>query len=119
PGIFLRVKELKRTESVASEAAFLVGVLLDDRRDDEEPLEELEGLATAAGATVVGTLTQRRASPDVATYLGSGKVQELKHRADAAEADVVIFDNDLTPAQTRNLEKAVGLKVLDRSELIL
>jgi GTP-binding protein HflX len=79
----------------------------------------LEGLATTAGARVVGTLTQRRDSPDVTTYLGSGKVDELERLAAASEADVVIFDNDLSPAQVRNLEKAIGLKVLDRSELIL
>jgi GTPase len=64
-------------------------------------------------------LTQRRQSPDAATYLGHGKVEELKRMSAAVDADVVIFDNDLSPGQTRNLEKAVGLKVLDRTELIL
>ncbi|MBI3467092.1 MAG: GTPase HflX [Planctomycetes bacterium] len=108
-----------RTESVASERAVLVGVLLDDRQFPEEPLAELEGLAWTAGARVAGQLTQRRPAPDKTTYLGKGKVEELKQLVDARDADVVIFDNDLTPAQTRNLEKAVGAKVLDRSELIL
>ena len=111
--------ELTRTDSVASEAAFLVGVLMNGRSTEEQPLDELEGLATTAGARVVGALTQRRESPDVATYLGSGKVEELQRLSAAADADVVVFDNDLSPGQTRNLEKAIGLKVLDRSELIL
>ena len=83
------------------------------------PLEELEGLAEAAGTQVVGKLTQRREAPDAATYLGKGKVEELGRLADAEMADVIIFDNDLSPGQTRNLEKATGVKVLDRTELIL
>lgn len=111
--------ELDRTESVASEAAVLVGVLLPDRKVQDPSLEELEGLAAAAGVRVVGRLTQRRETPDAATYLGHGKVEELGRYAEAAEADVVIFDNDLSPAQTRNLEKTLELKVLDRTELIL
>ena len=111
--------ELNRAESVASEAAVLVGVLLPDRKSHGPPLEELEGLAATAGVRVVGQLTQRREAPDAATYLGHGKVEELTRLAAAADADVVIFDNDLSPGQTRNLEKAIGLKVLDRTELIL
>jgi GTP-binding protein HflX len=110
---------MNRVESVASEAAILVGVLLPHYEITGEPLEELEGLATTAGSHVVGHLTQRRQAPDVTTYLGKGKVDELKQLAAAADADVVLFDNDLTPAQTRNLEEATGIKVLDRSELIL
>jgi GTP-binding protein HflX len=82
-------------------------------------LEELEGLAQTAGTRVVGHLTQRRDAPDAATYLGKGKVDELKCLADSADADLVIFDNDLSPGQTRNLEQALGIKVLDRTELIL
>jgi GTPase len=113
------VYELNRGESVASEAAVLVGVLLPDRKPHGPPLEELEGLATTAGVRVVGQLTQRREAPDAATYLGHGKVEELNRLAAALNADLVIFDNDLSPGQTRNLEKAVGLKVLDRTELIL
>ncbi len=111
--------EMKRTESVASEKAVLVGVLLDSRNLVEEPLEELAGLAETAGAHVVGQLTQRREMPDATTYLGKGKVEELRLLAEAQEADVVIFDNELSPAQTRNLEEATKVKVLDRTELIL
>jgi GTP-binding protein HflX len=113
------VKEIRRTESVISESAILVGVMLADRNGDHVPLEELEGLAEAAGTHVVGKLTQRRESPDAATYLGKGKVEELNQLAHAEMADVIIFDNDLSPGQTRNLEKATGVKVLDRTELIL
>jgi GTPase len=113
------VYELSRTESVVSEAAVLVGVLLPSRKSHGPPLEELEGLAATAGVRVVGQVTQRREAPDAATYLGRGKVEELTRTAAAADADLVVFDNDLSPGQTRNLEKAVGLKVLDRTELIL
>jgi len=113
------VKELNRTGSVASEAAVLVGVLLPEHRLLGEPLDELEGLAQTAGARVVGQLTQRREVPDKTTYLGKGKVEELRLLVEASDADVIIFDNDLSPAQTRNLEKVVKVKVLDRTELIL
>nr|WP_233200451.1 GTPase HflX [Blastopirellula marina] len=84
-----------------------------------DPLEELDGLATTAGTTVVGKLTQRRDKPDPGTYLGKGKIEELKLCADASGADVIIFDNELSPGQTRNLEKETERKVIDRTELIL
>lgn len=113
------VYEIERADSVASEAAVLVGVLLPDRSTQEPPLEELEGLATTAGVQVVGRLTQRRQTPAAGTYLGKGKVEELSVLAGHTAADVIIFDNDLSPAQTRNLEKALALKVIDRTELIL
>ncbi len=112
-------KEISRTKSVASESAILVGVYLSDHLPEAVPLEELGGLAEAAGTQVVGKLIQRREAPDAATYLGKGKVQELATLAHAEMADVIFFDNDLSPGQTRNLEEATGLKVLDRSELIL
>jgi GTP-binding protein HflX len=113
------VTEMNRIHSVASEAAVLVGVLLSDHEVHGDPLDELEGLATTAGSRIVGRMTQRRQAPDVTTYLGKGKVEELQRMAAAADADVILFDNDLSPAQTRNLEEATGVKVLDRSELIL
>src|SRR5690606_23866957 len=87
--------------------------------DQGDPLGGLEGLAQTAGVQVVGGLTQRRETPDAHAYLGKGKTEELKQSVKEHDADVVIFDNDLSPAQTRNLEKAVGVKVLDRTELIL
>jgi GTP-binding protein HflX len=113
------VHELNRADSVAREAAILVGVVLDGQEFPGDPLDELDGLAQTAGARVVGKMIQRRPVPDKTTYLGKGKVEELTRLAEAAEADVAVFDNDLAPAQTRNLEKALGIKVLDRSELIL
>jgi GTP-binding protein HflX len=106
-------------ESVAREAAVLVGVVLPNHAASETPLEELEGLATTAGVRIVGQLVQRREVPDVTTYLGKGKVEELRRLVDAQDADCVVFDNDLSPAQTRNLERAISVKVLDRTELIL
>lgn len=112
-------KEMNRVDTVASEAAFLVGVMLKDRSSSGSPLEELEGLAETAGTEVVGQMIQRREKPDQATYLGSGKVDELRGMVEMTGADVVIFDNDLSPAQTRNLEKTLNVKVVDRSELIL
>jgi len=112
-------REAKRFDTVIREAAVLVGVFLPGRRCEEDPLRELQGLAEAAGTRVVGSLTQRRQVPDTAYYLGRGKVDQLRLLAQQTKADLVIFDNDLTPAQTRNLEKALGLKVLDRTELIL
>lgn len=110
---------MNRVDTVASEAAFLVGVMLKDRQWSGAPLEELEGLAETAGTEVVGQMIQRREKPDQATYLGSGKVEELRGMVEMTGADVVIFDNDLSPAQTRNLEKTLDVKVVDRSELIL
>ena len=114
--------ELRRTDGVTHEAALLVGVVLpqnEARLTPEDPLDELRGLAATAGAEVVGELTQRRQIPDKTTYIGKGKVEELKGLVDARDADIVIFDNDLGSAQTRNLEQALGVKVLDRTELIL
>lgn len=111
--------EINRVGGLVSEAAVLVGVNVDGRPPSEEPLEELAGLAETAGAHVVGRIRQRREAPDIATYLGKGKVDELRVLAESTDADVIIFDNDLSPAQTRNLEKATNRKVLDRTELIL
>lgn len=113
------MRDEQRVQGVASERSVLVRLLTSDRPLEEHPLEELEGLATTAGTTVVGGMTQRRESPDQTTYLGKGKVTELKELVEENEADLVIFDNDLSPAQTRNLEKAVQRKVIDRTELIL
>jgi GTP-binding protein HflX len=106
--------------TVRHERAVLVSVALPDRPwIGTDPLEELRGLATTAGATVVAGLTQKRESIHPGTYIGKGKLQELQEQVRGADADVVIFDNDLSPSQIRNLEKATDVKVLDRSELIL
>lgn len=113
------VAEMNRAEGVVCEPAILVGVIRPDDRFPGDPLDELAGLATTAGARIVGQLTQRREVPDKTTYLGKGKVDELRVLAESRDADVIVFDNDLSPAQTRNLEKATNLKVIDRTELIL
>ena len=93
-----------------------------NRRDNpwslEDTLAELEYLANTAGAQVVGTVTQR-ANRLGSTYVGSGKVDEIREKMEELGADVVIFDDELTPAQQRNLEKALGVKVIDRTALIL
>ena len=103
-----------------SERAILVGVILPHRdATPDDPLDELRGLAKTAGLQVVGSMLQKRQHIDIATYIGSGKVEELKASVEAQEADVVLFDNDLGPAQTRNLEKQLGIKVVDRTEVIL
>jgi GTP-binding protein HflX len=83
----------------------------------EESLKELVELAQSAGADVVEEILQVRPAPEAATLVGSGKVQEIA--AAAASADLVVFDHELTPTQQRNLEKAIGIRVLDRTQLIL
>ena len=97
----------------APERALLVGI------DTEKSLEELAALAESAGAVVVGTSFQKRPKPDTATFVGSGKAAQLQLDAQALEADLVIFDDELTGAQTRNLEQLIGVKVVDRTTLIL
>jgi GTP-binding protein HflX len=106
--------------TVHLEKAYLVSVALPDRPFvGDDPLAELRGLATTAGATIVGEMTQRRLKINPASYIGKGKLVELQEGVQATDADVVIFDNDLSPGQIRSLEKATSIKVLDRSELIL
>jgi len=103
-----------------AERAILVGVILpggDANPDD--PLDEIRGLVETAGIEIVGSMLQKRRDVDIATYIGSGKVDELKELVVAHEADLVIFDNDLGPAQTRNLERQLEVKVIDRTEVIL
>jgi len=82
-------------------------------------LDELELLADTAGAASVGRVVQRRGEPDVATFIGRGKVDELKDLARSLDADAVIFDDELSPAQQRNLEEKLGVIVLDRTIVIL
>lgn len=102
------------------ERAALVGLFKGSPQfDPEHSLDELAGLTTAASGTVVLRVLQDRPKPDPATFLGSGKVESLAKSCDELDVDVVIFDNELTPAQLRNLEKALDRKVLDRTQLIL
>ncbi|MGV3710216.1 MAG: GTPase HflX [Gemmatimonas sp.] len=85
----------------------------------DEYLEELARLTDTAGANVVGFVTQNLDRPNAATYLGSGKVEELKDRIAELRATLVIFDDELTPAQSKNVETAINTRVMDRAELIL
>ncbi|MEO7157524.1 MAG: GTPase HflX [Vicinamibacterales bacterium] len=103
------------------ERAALVGLVTGGARriDAEHSLEELGGLAEAAGARVVLRVLQERPRPDSATFLGSGKVGMLALAAAEADADLIIFDNELSPAQLRELNKRLDRKVVDRTQLIL
>lgn len=105
--------------SSGPEQALLVGLVTSGDGSGNESLQELARLAETAGAVVVDTVVQHRARPDAATCVGAGKVEEIRARAQAAGATLVVFDNDLTPAQQRNLERVLDLKVLDRTALVL
>ncbi len=108
-------------ESTARERAAVVGLAfgVDRPVDVEHALEELRGLATAAGVTVVLQVLQERRRPDPALLLGRGQVEMLALACDEAGADLVIFNNELSPGQLRNLEHVLDRRVLDRTQLIL
>lgn len=103
------------------ERAALVGLVTGSARriDAEHSLEELAGLADAAGARVVLRVLQERPKPDSATFLGSGKVDLLAKAITEADANVAIFDNELSPAQLRELQQRLETRVVDRTQLIL
>lgn len=103
------------------EKAILVGVITQNQKQEqaEEYLEELAFLTLTAGARVVKRFLQRLSHPDRKTYIGSGKLEELAEFVKAQEIDIVIFDDELSPSQLRNLEQALKCKILDRSNLIL
>ena len=119
---------MAKTNLLATEApqekALLVGVDLfiqEDLLPLEDSLDELEFLASTAGVEVVGFVTQSLNNPNPKTFIGSGKVEEVKALADELDADMIIFDNELSPRHQRELEKALGesLQVIDRTALIL
>jgi GTP-binding protein HflX len=87
--------------------------------DAEESLAELRTLAESAGARVVGEILQRRDRPDPATLVGAGKLEEIAGAAASLDADVLLFDHDLSPSQQRNIEKIIERRVIDRTQLIL
>jgi GTP-binding protein HflX len=87
--------------------------------DADESLAELRTLADSAGAQVVGEILQRRDRPDAATLIGAGKLEEIAGAAASVNADVLLFDHDLSPSQQRNIEKIVQRRVIDRTQLIL
>ena len=104
----------KKTERV-----FLVGVELADTENFDLSMEELQSLAKTAGAEVVGSYSQKREKYDSKTFVGSGKLEEIRQMVDAEEISTVIVNNRLTPRQNVNLEESLGVKVIDRMQLIL
>lgn len=120
PGSVRQPARRAGAERAHPEQAVLVAVLLPDTKADlQHPLAELASLARSAGTEVVDTMMQKRMRLSPSHGLGKGRLQELVERVQSCDADVVIFDNDLSPRQIRGLEKAVERKVIDRSELIL
>ena len=115
------MKSLIQTRDTRSVRVYLIGVELKTRSaaDIRESLTELAELATTAGTQIVGEGVQKLANPVAATYIGQGKAQEFAVFCQANDVDTVIFDDELTPAQTRNLEKIFGCKIMDRTALIL
>lgn len=95
------------------------GVFSKEETATEETMAELEALLETAGGTCVGMLLQSRPTPDPHSFLGEGKAEELRQAVEATGADMVIFDNDLSPSQIRSLEQITGVTVIDRSALIL
>jgi len=108
-----------RARIYGMERAVLVGIVDGSGREEENIFRELESLAETAGIPVLASLTQHRKRPDPATFIGRGKVEEAKAAMQELDADVIIFDDELTPAQARNLEEALGRKVIDRTQLIM
>ncbi|MCL4853010.1 MAG: GTPase HflX, partial [Bryobacteraceae bacterium] len=108
-GLHIKDRQLRRAEAVASALDYT----------PEESLDELTSLAISAGAEVVERLVQSRPRMDAATLVGSGKVDELAGLVQAHSAGLVLFDQELTPTQQRNLERALQAKVVDRTQLIL
>ena len=105
------------------EKALLVGlrtgVFSSDENSDEDTLEELSALLKTAGGVCVGSMLQTRQAPDPKFFVGEGKAEEIRQMAEANAADILIFDNELSPSQMKNLEMLTGCSVLDRSGLIL
>ncbi|MDD5327182.1 MAG: GTPase HflX [Phycisphaerae bacterium] len=119
------MEKLRQTLRVGRERAILVAAILhkgagrQSHSGDGDDLVELTALATSAGAVVVDRFQQKIHTINPTTYIGKGKVDQLAERVKRFKADVVIFDNDLSPRQIRELEEIINIKVLDRSELIL
>ena len=115
------MEKIREQLTALKERAVLVGVQAKERRGNykDDGLAELTALAQTAGAVIVGHVQQKLSRIHPGTYIGSGKASQLAEKVCLDKADAVIFDNDLTPGQIRELEKIIGCKVLDRSELIL
>lgn len=114
-------RESARSGGSPAERVALVGLVTEGlrRSDAERSLDELGGLAEAAGGRVVLRVLQERPRPDAATFLGRGKVDALARAADEASVDAILVDNELSPAQLRELQQRLGRTVLDRTQVIL
>lgn len=123
--LFYQEKQVRSIETTEKqlEKAVLAGLAassMDEKdRSCEETMEELEELVKTAGAEPVGMLLQNRPTPDPGTFLGDGKVEELREYAEYNQCDLAVFDNELSPSQMRVLEERLGIRVLDRTGLIL
>jgi len=105
---------------VSARRAVLVAVLDPSQKEDRDrALDEMRGLAETAGAEIVGDLVQVRDKPDAGTYIGRGKLVELKQLIGSRDADLIVFDNHLSPSQGKHIEEETGTQVVDRSEVIL
>ena len=111
----------KRNKINKEETAVLVGLIQKEQREEEvkEYLSELQFLAETAGAVAVKSFTQKLQHPDSKTFIGKGKLEEIRAYIQSKEVDVLIFDDELTGSQISNIEKVVGIKTIDRSDLIL
>ncbi len=118
-GRFILRRRVELVEKM--ERAIIVGVVCSYmvRKEAEESLDELASLADTAGAQVVRRVVQERSRPDPAFYIGRGRAQGLASEAEALGVDLIIFNDDLSPAQVRNLERVTKVKIVDRSGLIL
>jgi GTP-binding protein HflX len=107
--------------AIKPERAILVGIITPGQSDAQtrEYLEELEFLVATAGGETIHSFTQRMQRPDRATFVGTGKLEEIKDYIKAEEIDIVVFDDELSPSQLRNIENELQIKILDRSNLIL
>jgi GTP-binding protein HflX len=115
------MKQKTYDTAIKQETAVLVGIISPGQTDEQtkEYLEELEFLVETAGGKTVKTFTQRMQRPERATFVGTGKLEEIQAYVKAEEIDIVVFDDELTPSQLRNIERELGVKILDRSNLIL
>ncbi len=107
--------------AVKQERAVLVGVITANETDEraKEYLEELQFLVDTAGAKTEKIFTQKLQKPDRATFVGSGRLEDIKAYVKEEEIDIVVFDDELTPSQLRNIENELQVKILDRNNLIL
>jgi GTP-binding protein HflX len=113
--------EIKKKDVQVRERCILIGVINKDQDEEKsmEYLEELRFLADTAGADTVHIFTQKLARPDKRTFLGSGKMEDIKGYVEAENIDLVVFDDELTPSQLKNVEALLEIKVMDRTNLIL